>query len=126
IKVTSACIPLPVVMAYFNVVKQGSGALLSWATVTEQNSSHFIIEKSLDGVAFTPIGKVDVRGNSFSPVTYGFTDPFIGLGITYYRLVQYDIDGTAHYSEIKSVSNGGRMDVQISPNPNNGVFVVAL
>ena len=45
--------------------------------------------------------------------------------ITYYRLAEYDIDGSVHFSEVKSVSQAGEIYVEVIPNPNNGTFVIS-
>jgi hypothetical protein len=120
------CPPLPVELLYFNAAKQGSGALLTWGTASEQNSSYFNIEKSSDGISFTQIGKINAAGNSASPLRYSFTDPSIAAGVTYYRLAQYDVDGAVHYSNIKAVSKDAVGGVQVIPNPNNGTFVITF
>jgi hypothetical protein len=117
---------LPVELTDFNAVRKGTGALLTWGTANELNSDYFIVEKSIDGTSFSPIGKVKAAGNSTSLKRYDFTDPSITSGLTYYRLAQYDIDGTVHYSQIRVLHKDGVGEVEIVPNPNNGVFVVTL
>jgi hypothetical protein len=124
-QVTINC-TLPVDLLDFNAVKKGQGALLTWETTGEKNSSYFIVEKSLDGVHFSSIGKVDAVGNSSTLQGYSFVDPSITAGITYYRLAEYDVDGTVHYSVIKVVSKEGITGIQIVPNPNNGIFAIIL
>ncbi|HWZ22455.1 MAG TPA: T9SS type A sorting domain-containing protein, partial [Cytophagaceae bacterium] len=119
------CTPAPVELISFNAVRQGAGALVTWTTASEKNSSYYIIEKSTDGINFYPAGKVDAKGNSNSMLNYSFVDPSISTGITYYRLVEYDINGASQYSAIKSVSKEGSSSVQVIPNPNNGIFVIA-
>jgi hypothetical protein len=125
VNVTTNC-TLPVELVFFNAVRQGEGALLTWTTAGEINSSHFIIEKSTDGISFTSVRRVNAAGNSSDILQYSLTDPSIGVGVTYYRLVQYDLDGTAHYSEVRAVSREGIASVQVIPNPNNGLFVILL
>jgi hypothetical protein len=120
------CPPQPVELIYFNAAKQGSGALVSWATASEINSSYFVIEKSSDGINFTSAGKVNAAGSSAAVLSYSFFDASPLSGITYYRLAQYDINGSVHYSDVKALSDGGLSGVQIIPNPNNGVFVIML
>ena len=120
------CNPLPVALIDFNAVKQGAGALVAWFTTNEQNSAYFIVEKSTNGTSFEPIGKVTARGNSASFLGYSFTDPSIASGVTYYRLAQYDINGTVYYSIIKTVVKDGLTGVHVVPNPNNGIFIVTL
>ena len=117
---------LPVEFTYFNAVRQGAGALLTWGTAIELNSSHYIIEKSLDGTSFSPIGRVEAAGNSSSLIQYNFTDPSITSGITYYRLAEYDKDGALQYSPIRAVHKEGVGEVEVIPNPNNGTFVVTI
>jgi hypothetical protein len=117
---------LPVELTDFNAVRKGTGALLTWGTASEFNSAYFMVEKSLDGTTFSSIGRVTAAGNSSSLRNYTFTDPTVTNGITYYRLAQYDIDGTVHYSQIRALYKDGIGEVEIIPNPNNGVFVITL
>lgn len=117
---------LPVEFTDFNAVRKGAGALLTWGTAIELNSSHFIIEKSLDGISFSSIGRVEAAGNSSSLIRYNFTDPSITNGITYYRLAEYDRDGSLQYSPIRAVHKDGVGEVEVIPNPNNGTFVVSI
>jgi hypothetical protein len=125
LQVTVDC-TLPVEFTDFNVVKHGQGALLTWGTAMEKNSSHYIIEKSSDGISFSPIGEVKAAGNSSDILNYTFTDPTLAAGNTYYRIAQYDLDGTVYYSEVKAVSKDNATDILVVPNPNNGSFVIIL
>ena len=125
IKVIPDC-SLPVELTDFNAVKQGNGALLNWGTSMEVNSSYFVVEKSSDGIHFSAIGEVKAAGNSSIALRYSFVDPAIASGITYYRLAQYDLDGTVHYSVIRTVTKDGTTGVQVTPNPNNGNFVITF
>ncbi|MFL5729485.1 MAG: T9SS type A sorting domain-containing protein, partial [Cytophagaceae bacterium] len=124
VKVTPGC-PLPVELVNFDATKKGSDALLTWTTSSEKNSLYFLVEKSSDGISFTGIGKVNAAGNTSAIQQYSFTDQNLASGVTYYRLAQYDVDGSVYYSMIKAVSNMVGT-VQVIPNPNNGTFVVAL
>jgi hypothetical protein len=125
LQVTTNC-TLPVELIYFNAKKEGTGALLTWQTVSEYNTSYFIIEKSTDGISFMPAGKVTAAGNSSALISYSFFDPFITTGETYYRLAEYDVDGSVHYSEVKVVSGTSSGNVLVIPNPNQGIFNVLL
>jgi len=123
IKVTTDC-TLPIILVDFTVAKHEQGALLNWATATEINSSYFIIERSRDGKNFDPIGKVKAAGNSHSLINYSYLDPTIESGITYYRIVEYDKDGSSAYSDVKALVQSGLNDFQVVPNPTNGIFLV--
>jgi hypothetical protein len=87
-------VALPVELLYFEGVKYQTFNNLKWATASEQNSSHFDIERSEDGIRWEVIGYESSAGNSQSVINYSYIDNFIIKNITvYYRLVQYDIDG---------------------------------
>jgi hypothetical protein len=130
------CLPIPVVATkdcalpvhFINFIGQtnASSVSLFWATSTEKNSSHYIIEKSKDGIHFSSIGKADAAGQSTSIHNYSFTDNSLESGIVYYRLVEFDIDGTTTVSEIISVNSRLGDIIKIIPNPNNGNFEVNI
>ncbi|HTI94145.1 MAG TPA: T9SS type A sorting domain-containing protein [Puia sp.] len=109
---------LPLSLTNFDATAQGTAALLQWATATEQNVSHFEIQRGIDGTVFTPIGNVATTGNTDLPKNYRFTDPSPGTGIVYYRLKMIDLDGSATYSKVASVYiTPPSMVAAVSPNP---------
>src|SRR4029079_5823249 len=61
---SSTLITLPVNLVSFNGELQGGATLLNWRTATEENTSHFEIERSLNGTSFEKIGSVTATGNS--------------------------------------------------------------
>jgi len=85
--------PLPVELLYFEGTQYSTFNMLKWATASEQNSSHFIVEKSTDGENWREIANKPSAGNSTEKLYYSFSDDINYLGLNYYRLVQYDIDG---------------------------------
>jgi len=95
--------PLLVELLEFNAVKDQSNVSLTWATASERNSAFFDVERSVDGLNFSPIGKVDAHQNSTNRIDYEMLDEAPLAGINYYRLKQVDLDGTFQYSDIKSV-----------------------
>ncbi|MFN6944994.1 MAG: T9SS type A sorting domain-containing protein [Cytophagaceae bacterium] len=123
--VGSTCV-LPVELLDFAARKEGSKGVLNWSTASEKNSSHFLVQESFDGVTFKTIGNVKAKGNSTGIVHYDFIDQVLAPGINYYRLAQYDLDGTVYYSEIKTISSEGISGLKVMPNPNNGNFNVIV
>jgi alpha-tubulin suppressor-like RCC1 family protein len=124
---TNGTCPLPVNIVSFTAEKQSSSILLDWTTATEQNTSYFEVQKSVDGINFTSIGQVPAAGNSNGIKNYSFTDNSTeNTGIIYYRLQEYDKDGKFSLSGVQSVSTGIARDVKIVPNPNAGKFNVIL
>lgn len=84
---------MPVSLTSFTAQKEGLSVQLRWNTVSEQNNSHFDVQRSTDGVAFLNIGKVNGAGNSSKNLDYYFTDKNPAMGVNYYRLNQVDFDG---------------------------------
>ena len=85
--------PLPVELIYFDGTKYPTSNILKWATASEQNSSHFTIERSTDGENWREVGTKTSAGNSTEKITYSHSDNINEFVLYYYRLVQYDIDG---------------------------------
>lgn len=110
--------PLPVVLESFTVTRQGLAGLLKWTTSQEINVSHFVIEKSTDGINFSPIGTVPAAGNSNVPLHYEFTDRDLYNGINYYRLRIFDRDNRMDSSPVRTLDAGtGQFTILIYPNP---------
>jgi hypothetical protein len=84
---------LPVELLYFEGTKFPKSNYLEWATATEHNSSHFIVEKSEDGNTWTSIGQQWAAINSIQEIHYDLIDDNVYPVINYYRLKQFDIDG---------------------------------
>ncbi|MEM1325595.1 MAG: T9SS type A sorting domain-containing protein [Bacteroidota bacterium] len=103
VSINQDCV-LPVELLYFQAkTTKNNQAQLTWATASEQNNSHFLIERSRDGKQFEAIGKVQGAGTTVEQQDYAFLDEAPFEGVNYYRLQQVDIDGTYEYSEIEAV-----------------------
>ena len=89
----SSPISLPVDLIYFDGVKYPTFNSLRWVTASEHNSSHFIIERSVNGNTWDAIGNKKASGNSQTKINYFYLDNYTNQFNVYYRLAQYDIDG---------------------------------
>lgn len=124
------CISVPVELSTFYAKDENCTVSLHWKTETEQNSSHFEVLKSADGLDFERIGSVQAAGNSVESIEYSFVDKTPEV-LNYYRLRQVDLDGSEEYSEtiiIKPVSCGGdKFDIErVYPNPTSDWLNVDL
>lgn len=115
---------LPVTLLTFTATADNGQTLLNWSTAQEQNSDHFEIERSTDGIHFTNIGMAAAAHNSNVKEDYSFTDASPAVGANYYRLKMVDLDGQFLYSKIEIVSfqAGGLSAVAAYPNPARGSF----
>ncbi len=105
-------IALPVEMKSFDVVEERGDVLIEWSTATEINNDYFSIDWSTDAKNFESVGTEESR--SARGYDYTFTHTDASAGINYYRLTQYDLNGTETRSEVKSVMIEKEMDVRIS------------
>jgi hypothetical protein len=117
---------LPITLVSFTASKQNKVAVLTWTTASEQNSSHFEIERSSDGKNFMKIGEVKAAGNSAASKTYSFADVVFSEGVNYYRFKQVDLDGKFAYSAIRTVSFDEEKTITVSPNPAKDVIHIQL
>ncbi len=90
-------------LSSFSVIQDDLTALILWETSKEENTLNFELERSINGLNFTPIYYVPAAGNSTVSRTYSRVDLNPFEGINYYRLKQNNGDGTFNYSSIKSI-----------------------
>lgn len=108
---------LPIKLANLSAKANGSSIVVNWATETETNNSHFILEKSTDGLNFNLIANVSSKGNG---ATYNHTDFSPANGNNYYRLTQIDNNGTKVTYDPVVVNFGLRTSdtgLKVYPNP---------
>ena len=117
--------PLPITLLRFDAVKANNNtAMLHWSTATEQNTSHFEIERSSDGKNFVPIGKLAAAGNATTSNSYKLPDLSPLAGANYYRLKTVDRDGKVDYSPVSVLNFGGSYNILLYPNPTQSEVTV--
>jgi hypothetical protein len=116
---------LPVRFILFNIKCEGNKVIITWKTAQEQNSSHFIVQKSPDAANWTGIATIPAAGNSTSEQSYSFTDNTVTEG-SYYRVAQYDIDGRVQYTSVIPLSCNITDDFKVWPNPFNDILFVNI
>jgi Secretion system C-terminal sorting domain len=116
---------LPIVLADISAYKKGASNILKWTTASEINNKGFHIERSSDASTWETIGFVKGAGDSQAKLNYSFTDN-APLSISYYRLRQEDNDGRTTNSSVVSVSQNGKLNVKIAPNPAKDVVNISL
>jgi len=113
---------LPVSLISFEAELKGDYVELKWVTASEINNDYFIVQRSLDNKTFEEITRVSGNGNSNIIIEYQSYDMDLPTGIIYYRLKQVDYDGTIDYSNVVAIRNYKDKEVQIFPNPSNGII----
>ena len=117
--------PLPVRLLFFNYQCYNNTIKLNWKTASEENSSHFIVETSLNGGAWTNIANIPAAGNSSSEKSYSFTYNNTSPQ-SFYRLAQYDHDGSVHYSGVLRASCSMKEFITAWPDPVEDKLFVSV
>lgn len=113
---------LPIELLDFLAVRLNPNQVqLDWQTVTELNNQGFEVQRMLENeTEWTSIGWVDGNGTTSELQNYQYLDPNSFSGISYYRIRQFDFDGSFSFTPIRSVEGiDVAGDVSIFPNPTN-------
>lgn len=118
---------LPVELSSFKAALEDCETIITWTTESETRVSHFELEQSNNGTAFSMLGRIDATGSPVQGASYAFTDNQL-TQVNYYRLKIVDLDGSVEYSEVFTVHADCASVVSISeifPNPvkNELVFI---
>ncbi|HRP82344.1 MAG TPA: T9SS type A sorting domain-containing protein, partial [Flavobacteriales bacterium] len=112
------CTTLPVELLSLEAFARDPAIDVQWATATEQQSSHFNVQRSADNVHFSTIGTMPAAGNSQFRTDYLFVDQHPFRGVNYYRLEQVDHDGTTMRTyTVAATLFQGSTNPSIFPNP---------
>ena len=113
-------VALPVLLKSFVAEKQTTSVVLKFVTASEPGLKNFSIERSADGINFSPIGTIASKGDASTGSVYTFIDPSPKQGINFYRLKMIDKDGRFTYSWIVIVQfSDNQQAVKVFPNPAN-------
>jgi len=110
---------MPIELLSFRGEESGCRVQLSWATATEENASHFLVQRSQDGISFETIGRLEAAGYSQTVQNYEFSDDQLEAH-NYYRLKQLDFDGQYTYTDVIRVHStcfGPDDVIDVYPNP---------
>ncbi|WP_310397427.1 T9SS type A sorting domain-containing protein [Hymenobacter sp.] len=121
----SVITPLPVELVAFAGRWANGASELTWATASEKNSSHFVVERSTGGdAAFRSVGRIAAAGSTSNSQNYRFRDAEAGtqgVAVLYYRLRQVDVDGKEAFSPVAAVAIAklavAAPQIEVYPNP---------
>lgn len=118
--------PLPIELLDFGLSYTAGSVIIEWSTATEMNNDHFIVQRSLDAMAWEVVGEVPGAGTSMTQRDYLLVDDKAPSGINYYRLSQVDHDGTTEYfNAVAILVPEDRTDrIPVFPNPTKDRVLV--
>ena len=105
---------LPVEISLFEGWNEPYGNKIIWETATEKNSDYFVIDRSIDGKSWIEVQTIKSVGNSETTSKYSTVDIGFEEVMNYYRLSQYDLDGTEkrHYKSV-TIDNSIVSDIEL-------------
>jgi hypothetical protein len=124
---TSSANALPVEFLYIKAAQDRGENKIHWATASEDNNSHFIIQRTHNGASWETLGEIGGAGFSSNVIKYAYSDQNPYSDVNYYRIKQVDYDGKFDYSEIVMVNSlieSANINLKIFPNPANDEVVV--
>jgi hypothetical protein len=106
----------------FNAAIANKKIALYWVTGMENNFSHFVIERSLDGVEYKDAALVFANENAATQQKYFFADAVDTntKGVYYYRLRVVQVGGKYTHSVVRVVKTGEKVNMaqmKLHPNP---------
>jgi len=110
---------LPVKLKSFTARLLNGKVELNWITTDEKNNAFFTIERSGADQQFQSIATIPGMNNHSGEKAYAYTDNTPLMELSYYRLVQTDIDGKKSYFDIRKIMNQPERSaaVVVAPNP---------
>jgi hypothetical protein len=94
---------LPIELISFEAKSIDEKVLLLWKTASEENNDYFTVQRSFDGVHFSPLKRVYSNGNSKVEKNYSLIDEEYVNGINYYKLIQTDLNGEEEVFDIVAI-----------------------
>ncbi len=112
---------------YFTAIKAHDKVNLRWVTNTDYRNSHFLIERSVDGISFTSIGQIASQLLEHNPSNYQRQDLNPFEEINFYRIKEVFADGTYRYSATREIDMGIALkNYNVYPNPTAGSVTIDL
>ena len=130
---SSACVCQELISSAYNSGPyknlDNTKVLLIWNPELVRNSSHFTIEKSLDGKIFSDAGIVFIMEDPEMPRQYSFLDELKKgeTGLIYYRLKLVDLKGKCQHSPIRIIRiANGKTNPSVLVNQDHGANEVRI
>jgi len=101
----SGCV-MPITLILFDGSALSDGNLLKWITASEINNDYFTLQASFNNSNFMDIATISGSGTISTSSNYSYLHRTSNSGITYYRLLQTDFDGTTTKSNTIAIQRG--------------------
>ena len=108
----------------FTALAKRNIVVLSWKVLQNNIISHFDIERSTDGILFTPVGTVNAYPDQPENASYRFIDTLVNQSDYYYRVKLNEKGTLKRYSQVIRISSlqDNANYFKVHPNPSTGYF----
>ena len=115
--VASSTLPVRIVSISASFVNS-TEAKVNWTVAQELNVDHYIVERSVNGITFTPVATITASGLT----TYSILDAAANSATVYYRIQSVDKGNpNIKFSQVVSINNKNKsVSVNVYPNPVSG------
>ena len=121
--------PLPIDLLSWNANSvDNSWVNCLWTVTNQKMVSHYVIERSRDGIKWEYVGRREALNSGDPVLYYTLPDPRPYMGYSWYRLIQKDLDGGAHKADPRRVwfGEGTKPNVALFPNPGSDISVLSV
>ena len=122
--ITQCFLLLPVDLLYFKAEIQIKVVWITWATSSEVDNDRFEIERSINGVDFSTLGKIKGAGTTITTNLYHYTDFVPALGTNYYRLKQFDRNDMMKISQVRLVNYNTKSNLTVFTNLSANELII--
>ena len=121
------CTLLPVNFIDLQAELTGEAIEVRWSTASENEASHYIVERSTDAYEYVPIGSQQAMGTTTSLTTYSFLDGTPQEGLNYYRVQQVDMGGASMISPADyAIYRKASTEMVVFPNPAGDILFASF
>ena len=119
-------VPLPLKLGSFTANRKEKDVHLAWKTFSETDMMETVIERSVDGRFFSPVGRIPSKNGMGDIYSYVDKDPFTASWpILYYRLQFKELSGKTDFSQVRLVrSEYAPKLVELYPNPATNTIIL--
>jgi|GEM_PF-4400637 len=112
------CFPVPLRFISVSGNRKGTNVQIDWIVAEENKVNRYVIERSINGIDFLPVGTINSADHRMAEKSYSFTDRSAPGGIVFYRVKCETITGSNIYSSIVKVHAGiNQAGYNVIPNP---------
>lgn len=112
-------------MSFTTALDRSNAVIADWKTANEMNNDHFELQRSKDGIAWETVDRVQGAGTTNTIHSYTAKDNYPIEGLSYYRLIQFDLDGKMSVSKVNTIkTENSNARLLAYPNPARSKLTV--